>query len=490
MIRRLALFCALAVIPTTLLAKEVFLAIAGSVGVFRSDVRIFNPSQTKDIRIQAYYLPVGNISNTTVQPIAITVPKRQMLVYNDAVLSLFHSSGLGGIRLSSSDEFVATERIYATSTTACSGAVNPCTLGQFLNGVDSGSAQRNGVILQLNSPSGSAPANRTNIGAQNPNNTTATVVWRVYDKNNALVGTAKTIPMPPYAVISPSDIRIFGASIPTSADLSETWVSFTSDQPILAYASVVDNGSTDQTYIPAAVDTDPLPTTIPLGLNLTGTFSGTDSDGTMSLVLTQTGSSLSGHGSASLPYPYPKLDFIVTGTVNGPTVTLAMQSNGGCYYDCLAESVMSATNGTIEGSFSAPLVCTGNYAGEHFVVTRQDVTPTVLTNGQTLSNLSVLTGEWAYFKITVPAGEGNLTITSAGGTGDVDMYVKRGVQPTDSFYDYRSDRPGNNESVSISADILDTTDILAGDWYISLHGYAAVAGVSLNATVRCCAPVF
>lgn len=371
MIRQLALVCALAVIPTTLFAKEVFLAIAGSVGVFRSDVRIFNPSQTKTIQIQAYYLPVGNMSNAAVQPTTITVPKRQMAIYNDVVFSLFHSSGLGGIRLSSSDEFVATERIYATSTTACSGAVNPCTLGQFLNGVDSGSAQKNGVILQLNSPSGSAPASRTNIGAQNPNNATATVVWRVYDKNNALVGTTKTIPMPPYAVISPSDIRTFGASIPTSADLSEAWVSFTSDQPILAYASAVDNGSTDQTYIPAAVDTDPLPpTTIPPGLNLTGTFSGTDSDGTMSLVLTQTGSSLSGYGSASLPYPYPKLDFIVTGTVNGTTVTLAMRSNGGCYYDCLAESVTSATNGRIEGSFSAPLVCTGNYTSEHFVVTR------------------------------------------------------------------------------------------------------------------------
>jgi hypothetical protein len=123
-------------------------------------------------------------------------------------------------------------------------------------------------------------------------------------------------------------------------------------------------------HFPAAVDT-----TIPLGLNLTGTFSGTDSDGTMSLVLTQTGNSLSGHGSASLAYPYPEVDFIVTGTVNGTTVTLAMQSNGGCYYDFLGESVTSATNDRIEGSFFAPLVCSGDYAFQHFVVTRGGQNP-------------------------------------------------------------------------------------------------------------------
>jgi hypothetical protein len=165
-----------------------------------------------------------------------------MVVYNDVVSSLFNAGGLGGIRLKLSDEFVATQRVYATSTTACSGAVNPCTLGQFLTGVDSASAQKNGVLIQLNAHSNPFPSKRTNIGAQNATNSTANVTWRVYDSNDTLVGTPKMIQMPPYAVISPSDIRTFGSSIPATADLSEAWVSFTSDQPIIAYASVVDNG--------------------------------------------------------------------------------------------------------------------------------------------------------------------------------------------------------------------------------------------------------
>lgn len=370
-IRRQVLVVVLGLVSTQTFGKEVFIAIAGSVGVFRSDVRIFNPSQTKAIQIQAYYLPTGNVNNDAVKATTITVPRRQMAVYNDVVSSLFHTSGIGGIRFVSSDEFVATERIYATSSTACSGAVNPCTLGQFVNGVDSTSALRNGVLLQLNSPSGAAAASRTNIGVQNPGNATANVIWRVYDRNNALVGTSKAISMPPYAVISPSDIRTFGTSISTGADLSEAWVSFSSDRAIIAYASVVDNGSTDQTYVPAVVDTDPPPAApVPPGLNLTGTFYGTDSHGAMSLVLTQTGDSFYGHGTAALPYPYGELDFIVTGTVSGAAVTLSMRSNNGCYYECLGETVTSATNDRIEGSFSAPLVCSGNYVAEHFVVTR------------------------------------------------------------------------------------------------------------------------
>jgi plastocyanin len=238
-------FTALLFIATAASAKEVWLSIGGSVGTFRTDARVFNPSTTKDITLQAYYLPEGNGDNSAVQPVTITVPKRQMLVYNDVVSSLFHASGLGAIRLVSSDDFVATQRIYA--------AVPAGTLGQFVGGVDASAAKAKGVIIQLQSGGNF----HTNVGAANPNNATANVTWRLYDRTNALVGTAKTIAMPPYAVIKPSSYAFFIDSLPTNADLilTDSWISYTSDQPIVAYGSVVDNGTTDPTYIPAAEDT-------------------------------------------------------------------------------------------------------------------------------------------------------------------------------------------------------------------------------------------
>jgi hypothetical protein len=237
---------ALLFIATVASAKEVWLSIGGTTagGTFRTDARIFNPSTTKDIQIQAYYLPVGNADNSAVQPLApITVLKRQQVVYNDVVSSLFHSSGLGAIRLKSDDDFVATQRIYAVSTSG--------TLGQFVAGVDASGAKAKGVIIQLQA----GGTFRTNVGAANPNSSVANVTFHLYDKNNAVVGTAKTIVMQPYGVIAPSGLAGYADAVPGNADLTDAWLSYSSDQPIVAYGSVIDNGTTDPTYIPAAEDT-------------------------------------------------------------------------------------------------------------------------------------------------------------------------------------------------------------------------------------------
>src|SRR5438477_1672616 len=241
------LFVLISGLATLAFPKDVFLSIGGSVGVFRTDMRIFNPSSTKDIQVQAYLLPIGGGDNSGVQPKTITVPKRQQMVFDDVVTSLFQASGLAGIRLSSTDDFVATQRIYAGTSAG--------TLGQFVGGVDSASAKKNGVLIQLKSNG----AFRTNIGMVNPNGAAANTTWRLYDKNNALVGTPKTVSLPPYAVISPQELKAY-LGAPAGADLSDAWLGYTSDQPIVAYASVVDNGTTDPTYIPAAEDSNP-PTT-------------------------------------------------------------------------------------------------------------------------------------------------------------------------------------------------------------------------------------
>jgi len=247
------LFILLSALATLAYPKDVFLSIGGTVGnggvgSFRTDLRIFNPSQTKDIQIQAYFLPTGGGDNSGATPKTITIHPRQMAVYDDAITALFQDTRLGGIRLSSSDDFVATQKIYSVAANG--------TLGQFLDGIDSSAAKKNGVLLQVkaNGSNGQQGTFRTNLGVLNPNAAAANTTWRLYDKSNALVGAAKTLVLPPYAVVGPSEMRgFFGA--PASADLSDAWVGYTSDQPIVAYASCVDNGTTDPTYIPAAEDT-------------------------------------------------------------------------------------------------------------------------------------------------------------------------------------------------------------------------------------------
>ena len=263
---RFALVVLLVFFATNLFAKEVFLAVSGTAnGVFFSDARIFNPND-KEITVSAYYLPRGNESNAGGQPVQIKVAKREMKVLDDIVQNTLSAGGVGGIRLVSADDFIATQRVYAlvrntADAKPCGTSPDPCTLGQFVQGQDISKAIKQGAILQLKK----SAAFRTNIGAANPNNATARVTWRLYDKNNALIASSPSpVQMPPYAVIGPTAIDsdfFYGSPVSAAANLSDAWVGFTSDQPIFAYGSVVDNASTDQTYVPASEDSGVVPVT-------------------------------------------------------------------------------------------------------------------------------------------------------------------------------------------------------------------------------------
>jgi uncharacterized membrane protein len=100
---------------------------------------------------------------------------------------------------------------------------------------------------------------------------------------------------------------------------------------------------------------------------------------------------------------------------------------------------------------------------------------TPLTNGVPVTGLSGSAGVGQYFRIDVPAGQDSLQISTSGGTGDVDLYVKRGSLPTTTSYDYRPYKVGNNETV-------DVNNPASGTWYIMLRGYTNYAGVTLKAT--------
>ncbi|HEX9984328.1 MAG TPA: M4 family metallopeptidase [Thermoanaerobaculia bacterium] len=100
---------------------------------------------------------------------------------------------------------------------------------------------------------------------------------------------------------------------------------------------------------------------------------------------------------------------------------------------------------------------------------------TTLTNGVAVTSVTASTGSWKHYKIAVPTGQTKLEIVQSGGTGDADLYVKRGAQPTSSVYDYRPYLNGNNETVTV-------TNPVAGDWYISIYAYSTFSGLSIKAT--------
>ncbi|MEH8262708.1 M4 family metallopeptidase [Aeromonas veronii] len=99
----------------------------------------------------------------------------------------------------------------------------------------------------------------------------------------------------------------------------------------------------------------------------------------------------------------------------------------------------------------------------------------VLQNGVPVSNLAASKGGKLNYTLNVPAGTRSLQISSSGGTGDADLYVRFGSAPTSSSYDCRPYKGGNNESCSF-------TNPKAGTWHVQLSGFSAFSGVTLKAS--------
>lgn len=104
------------------------------------------------------------------------------------------------------------------------------------------------------------------------------------------------------------------------------------------------------------------------------------------------------------------------------------------------------------------------------------VTPTVVASAGPVEGIGAAADSETYYRITVPAGQRQLTVKTSGGTGDCDLYVKLGTVPTTGSYDYRGYNGGNTESVVIA-------NPAAGTWYIMLHGYEAFSGVTLEVSI-------
>jgi len=102
---------------------------------------------------------------------------------------------------------------------------------------------------------------------------------------------------------------------------------------------------------------------------------------------------------------------------------------------------------------------------------------TEVQDGIPRPNLSdVQTDGVQYFSITVPAGAANLSIATNGGTGNVDLLVRRSFLPTQAFADLASRGTSNIERIDIPSP-------QGGVYKIAMVATAPYSGVTLVATV-------
>ncbi|OXS00820.1 S8 family peptidase [Shewanella algae] len=97
-----------------------------------------------------------------------------------------------------------------------------------------------------------------------------------------------------------------------------------------------------------------------------------------------------------------------------------------------------------------------------------------LENGVPKSNLSGSAGSEQHFTIQVPAGV-SLNVTTSGGSGDADLYVRAGAAPSTSVYDCRPYKNGNSESCSFQV-------TQAATYHVMIRGYSAFSGMQLLAS--------
>jgi hypothetical protein len=95
-----------------------------------------------------------------------------------------------------------------------------------------------------------------------------------------------------------------------------------------------------------------------------------------------------------------------------------------------------------------------------------------LTNNTPVTGISGATSSQQFWKLTVPAGQSQVVFTISGGTGDADLYVRKGAAPTTSTFDCRPYLTGNSETCTFSSPT-------ATDYYVLVRGYAAFSGVTL-----------
>lgn len=88
-------------------------------------------------------------------------------------------------------------------------------------------------------------------------------------------------------------------------------------------------------------------------------------------------------------------------------------------------------------------------------------------------SINLSQGEWTYYSFDLSSGYSNLNVAISGGSGDADIYVRKGSQPTTSSYDCRPYRNGNNETCSFS-----NPDPVV--WHVGVRGYRASSGVTLR----------
>jgi PKD repeat protein len=223
---------------------------------FRTDVRVFNPTNAPVQVTPVFYRQTNaalGIPADTITAGSLTIPARGQVAIDNVLASLFgEASGVSGpIRFQTP---VAIQVSSATSNVnGCNhtGAVQ----GQWIPGLDVADALTAGTLLQLAASTDLVSGYRSNVVFFHPGDaTSATVTANLRRGDGTLVsGASFALGTGPAGF---KQINRFSTEFAPPVSLVDTnlFLEFTSSQPVLAFASVINNVSGDPFALSAVGD--------------------------------------------------------------------------------------------------------------------------------------------------------------------------------------------------------------------------------------------
>jgi hypothetical protein len=208
---------------------------------FHSDVRIFNPTAGPVLVTPVFYSQTAGGAAVAAVPPTIAIPARTQVQYDNVLASLFgQSKGVfGPIRFQTSAPILVSSGV--NNVNACG---NGSTSGQWLPGIDQSLALRAGTLIQLAASADGGSGYRSNVVFTNPGTAAATVSTNLRRGDGTLISSATIGPLGPNGW---TQIGGLSAWLPSPNTITDTnlWLEFTSDQPVLSFASVINNASGD-----------------------------------------------------------------------------------------------------------------------------------------------------------------------------------------------------------------------------------------------------
>ncbi|HEX6178309.1 MAG TPA: hypothetical protein VF057_08110, partial [Thermoanaerobaculia bacterium] len=212
--------------------------VAGAAGTnFVTDIRIINYGSSNATVTLDYFQQsaTGHAAPTATSTTTVAPGEQKVL---DDIIGVVNSSGLGGLRVTSTENVEVRARVLNDLRSSAQG-----TTGFAVEAGELADAATSGTLAFLSAATtadiGAGVGFRTNIGYFNPTGTAVTATFTARRTDGSIVG-AKTTTIPGYSFVQQPAFALIDTAGAADQVQPNFYVTWTSNAPLFVYAAVVD----------------------------------------------------------------------------------------------------------------------------------------------------------------------------------------------------------------------------------------------------------